>query len=95
MIPAFVANSYRLYNATLLNIEICLLYSLDCSLYSPAQIQKQMQLVKNKLSLPVIFIFENMVSYNIQRLVAQRINFIVPDKQMFIPDLQIDLKNRK
>lgn len=95
MIPAFVANSYRLYNATLLNIEICLLYSLDCSLYSPAQIQKQMQLVKNKLSLPVIFIFENMVSYNIQRLVAQRINFIVPDKQMFIPDLLIDLKKQK
>lgn len=95
IIPVSISNNYKFYSATLLNTKVCFLYSLDSSAFTPAQLQKQCHLMENKLSLPVIFIFENVVSYNIQRLVAQRINFVVAEKQMFIPDLLIDLKKQK
>ena len=67
----------------------------DSTAYTPGQLQKQKELVEKKIHHPVIFIFDKMVSYNVQRLVKQRVNFIIPQKQMFIPDLLIDLKPHK
>lgn len=45
--------------------------------------------------MPVIFVLRTVAAYNVRRLVRHRVNFIIPQKQMFIPDLLIDLKPHK
>lgn len=55
--------------------EVFLLCSTDSSAYTPGQIQRQKELVERKVRHPVIFVFDMMASYNIQRLVRQRVKF--------------------
>jgi hypothetical protein len=94
-LPLSITSNYRLYMGDLLSTAVCLLSSSGEFDFSPNQRRKQMQLVQTMLSVPVIFIIEKVASYNIHRLIAQRINFIIPGKQMFIPELLIDLKKQK
>lgn len=95
LFPVSITAGYHFYTTSLLGREIFLLCSRDSSAYPPGQIQKQKELIERKVHCPVIFVFDTMASYNIQRLVKLRINFIIPPKQMFIPDLLIDLKPQK
>jgi hypothetical protein len=57
--------------------------------------RKQKELVERKAQCPVIFVLRTVAAYNVRRLVRHRVNFIIPQKQMFIPDLLIDLKPHK
>ncbi len=95
LLPISISGNYRFLTTNILEREVILLYSIDSTAYTPGQLQKQKELVEKKIHHPVIFIFDKMVSYNVQRLVKQRVNFIIPQKQMFIPDLLIDLKPHK
>lgn len=95
LLPISISGNYHFYTTNILEREVILLYSIDSTAYTPGQLQKQKELVEKKIHHPVIFIFDKMVSYNVQRLVKQRVNFIIPQKQMFIPDLLIDLKPHK
>lgn len=94
-LPLMVTSNYKFFWGNWFDTKVCLLYYLDSSECTPNQLYKQMLLIKNKLSMPVIYIFEKVASYNIQRLIAQRVNFIIPGKQLFIPELLIDLKKQK
>lgn len=95
LLPVSVSCNYCFHKTKILEQEVILAYDIAGIDDTPAQIQKQKGLVERKIHHPVVFIFDKMVSYNIQRLVKQRVNFIIPQKQMFIPDLLIDLKPHK
>ncbi len=95
LLPPNITNSYHFYKTNLLEREVTLVYCIDSSAYTPGQMLKQKELIERKTHHPVIFIFDRMASYNIQRLARLRVNFIVPQKQMFIPDLLVDLKPQK
>lgn len=95
LLPISISGNYHFYTTDILERDVILACSMDSIVYTPAQIQKQKELIEKKIHHPVIFVFEKIVSYNIQRLVRQRVNFIIPQKQMFIPDLLIDLKPHK
>ncbi len=60
--------------------------------YTPGQIAKQKELLEKHFSAPVVFCFGEIASYQRKRLITQRIAFILPDRQMFIPSLFLDLK---
>lgn len=92
LIPLFIGSSYRLYESRLLGMDVCLLVPKDETNYTPTQMEKQMQLLQSKLNLPAIFLLENVPAYNQNRLIAHRVNFIIPEKQLFIPALLITLK---
>ncbi len=95
LLPISISGNYHFYTTDILGQKVILACSMDSIVYTPGQIQKQKELIEKKIHHPVIFVFEKIVSYNIQRLVRQRVNFIIPQKQMFIPDLLIDLKPHK
>lgn len=95
LLPISISGNYHFYTTNILEREVILTCNMDSIAYTPGQIQKQKELIEKKIHHPVIFIFDKMVSYNIQRLIRQRVNFIIPQKQMFIPDLLVDLKPHK
>ncbi len=94
-IPTAIGASFKFYNANLLNTPITFAFCKNSSDISPAQLQKQMQVVERRLNTTVIVLLDNVASYNLQRLVAQRVNFIIPQKQMFIPSLLLNLKKAR
>lgn len=60
--------------------------------YTPLQLRKVAVLIGEKTGLHSIFILEQLTSYNQSRLIKQGVNFILPGKIMFMPELLIDIR---
>jgi predicted transcriptional regulator len=95
LFPLTITSEFNFYCTEIFQHKILLCFSNDKVDITPAKLSKQKELIASKIEMIPIFVFKKIVSYNLQRLVKQRINFIIPQKQMFIPDLIIALKVQK
>lgn len=92
-LPLYITSSYNVRETTLYGQRICLLIPKNTEdVLPPDRLSRQMSFVGQKTGLPVVFMFDNIVSYNIKRLIQKGVNFIIPGKQMFIPALMMDLR---
>lgn len=91
-LPMFINETYKLYNTVLLNKELLLVEFRDNEELSILQTEKHLQLLKNAFEKKVVLVIENLAAYNRKRLIEKSINFIVAGKQLFLPELLIDLK---
>jgi DNA-binding MarR family transcriptional regulator len=55
-------------------------------------IRTQLDFAHSLLETPIIFCPESLASYERRNLIEQKISFIVPGKQMYLPELGIDLR---
>jgi len=91
-LPFFLHDQYDFYKFNLLEKEFVMLAAKNDDDLTPAKIKKHIQIVSEKLQLQAIFLGESLSSFNRQRLIAYKVPFIIPDNQMYLPDLAIDLK---
>jgi len=89
--PLYVRNMFDIYRTYLLNKEVILVYAKDLNTETK-QIEKQGRNLFTFFNTPIIMVLEDISSITRRRLINKRINFIVPGKQMFLPELLIDLK---
>jgi hypothetical protein len=92
-LPMYIGALYSLWNGFLFDFKICLVQLKGEELLTPAQFKKHQEVIEKVTECPVIFAFEPMESYNRNRLLQQKVNFIIADKQIFIPSLLIHLKD--
>ena len=92
-IPAILKDKYECTATALFGVDVVLCFPKETDSLTPAKLQNHMQLFTAKLGIPSIVVMNDIPSYNIQRLIVQRINFIITGKQMFAPSLLLDLKN--
>jgi len=59
--------------------------------FTAVQYKKHIKVIEEKLNKPIVLILRSIESYNRGRLINQGINFIVQDKQIFMPFLLIDI----
>lgn len=59
---------------------------------TPDRLVKQKELLEKYFSATMVYCFEEIESYQRQRLIKKRIAFILLNRQMFIPTLLLDLK---
>jgi hypothetical protein len=90
-LPLYLTANYTANETSLFSKRICLLSLTGEDMPTPDQLSKQMTLASRQTGLPVVFIFDKVLSYNLKRLVAKGVNFIIPGKQLFIPALMMDL----
>lgn len=57
-----------------------------------AELRTQMDRLRAAAQLPVIYVTDALASYERKRLVEQRVPFLVPGNQLYLPDLGIDLR---
>lgn len=60
--------------------------------FTPSEYQKKREYIETQTSLPVVFVMETVSAYNRERLIKNKVSFIVPGKQMYLPFLLIDLR---
>ena len=89
--PIAVARNFKLYKGVLFGCTVIFALTHDGNVISPALLKRTFNLIESRCGGPVILVAESIASYNIGRLTAQGLNFIIPRKQMFIPSLLIDL----
>jgi DNA-binding MarR family transcriptional regulator len=90
--PAVLIEQYKCYKSSLFGIPVMLCYPKEVKTLTPAQIQRHMQIMSDKCGIISIIVIRDIPSYNIQRLIHQRVNFIIVGKQMFVPSLLMDLR---
>jgi DNA-binding MarR family transcriptional regulator len=91
-LPLYIKDSYRLYHIKLYDTPFVLAEIHDEDAFSSTQIEKHLGVIKNILHEKAVLLIKNITSINRKRLIEKSINFIVPGKQLFIPDILVDLR---
>jgi DNA-binding MarR family transcriptional regulator len=91
-LPLYITERFDLHEIVLFNQVFILAESQEKSDISILQTEKQLLLVKNALNKKVILCLEELSAINRKKLIEKGINFIVPGKQLFLPEIWMDLR---
>jgi DNA-binding MarR family transcriptional regulator len=92
-LPFYITATFKVRETTIYEQRICLLIAENSeTILPPDRLFKQMAFVRQKVGFPVVYVFEKVISYNINRMIQKGINFVIPGKQLFIPALVMDLR---
>jgi len=91
-LPFYISHTYDIQEMSICGQRICLLIRKGKEIPTPDLLYGQMYSVMRKTGLPVVFVFEDVVSYNIERMKQKGINFIILKKErVYTPFLGISL----
>lgn len=91
-IPRHLNDSYSIFQTELLGMP-CLLVILKGAVEpTPAELKTHLRLIETKADLPALYVQQSIRANQRQRLIDQHIPFVVPDRQLFLPPLGIDLR---
>jgi hypothetical protein len=91
-LPMYLNEGYQWQEAIFANRPCIFAEMKEHGSFSIAQIEKHFELVKIKFGLPVIAVFNELEAYNRKRLIEKKLAFVVPGKQLYVPEFLIDLK---
>lgn len=91
-LPIVITSTYDCFSTAIMGVDVNLYYPKDEKSITPAKVQHHLEMAANKTNIPSIVVLADIPSYNIKRLIEQRVNFIIVDKQMFVPSLLLDLR---
>jgi len=91
-LPFYITNEYNFWECNLNGRNMVFAKKISAEHFTPDQYKKQLDLIERQFNNPVIFVLPDIEAYKRNRLIQKRINFIIADKQIFIPELFIDIK---
>lgn len=91
-LPIYLRDEYQWYEVVLENRQCLFAIANHESHAGVSQLEKQFQKVKEITEMPVVVVFDYLEAYNRKRLIEKKIAFVVPDKQLYIPEFIIDLR---
>lgn len=90
-LPLLITESYGLYDCQLMGVDIYLLICRDTQA-TPIRLKKHCELVQKALGRHAAVVLNEVKPYNLQRMIADHVNFIIPGRQLFLPSLLMDLR---
>jgi len=90
-LPMFLGEMYHLYKTRIFNQDFILIEYRYAEAFSIYQLEKHIKLFRDNLLKKIVLLLENLTSIKRRRLIEKGINFIVPGKQLFMPEFLIDL----
>ena len=91
MLPYHITNAFTFHRARLYGKELLLLKIKDAD-FQIGQIKKQLDQVTKVFLEPIVLVTDTIRPMNKKRLIENGIQFIIPEKQLFLPGLLIDIK---
>jgi DNA-binding MarR family transcriptional regulator len=91
-LPLFLRDRYSFFTARLLGLSCLFMVDTDGREESPVTVRKHIDQVRARRAEPVIYVRDRIAAYNRKRLIEQKVPFIVPGNQMYLPILGIDLR---
>lgn len=92
-LPLYLRGNYVLYNGSIVDQNIIWAKVKSDGNYTPDQIKKQGQQLKQFLGLPIVFVFDEIESWQRKRLIERKISFVQPFRQIYIPELFLQLND--
>ena len=91
-LPLFLKEGYK-WNTLNLDKQECILAQEEPgNIFSISRIEKNMEKAKSIFGISIVIVFNELESYQRKRLIEKRIAFIVPNKQLYIPEFMMDLR---
>ena len=91
-LPIYLNVGYDWHKAMLADRPCILAQMKEANSFSIAQMEKHFEHVTTTFGIPIIAVFNKIEAYNRKRLIEKKIAFIVPNKQLYIPDFIIDIR---
>jgi hypothetical protein len=91
-LPYFLQDAYELYELKIHDLTILLAVNRREKTLGLATVRGQIDKLKNLADRPVVYVTDTLASYERKRLIEQKVPFIVPGNQLYLPDLGIDLR---
>lgn len=91
-LPFFLQDTYIFYRVRLLEFDCILMLDTRDQEESPAVIRKHMEQVRAKWDGEIIYARDMVTAYNRKRLIEQKLPFIIPGNQLYLPMLGLDLR---
>ena len=93
-LPAFLTARYRFMLMDLDGGRVLLVLDERAEPESPGTVRTHVEQVRAKWDGPMVYVRSHVPAYNRKRLIEQRVPFIVPGRQMYLPELGLDLRER-
>ncbi|MEO8172439.1 MAG: hypothetical protein ABI581_05130 [Sediminibacterium sp.] len=90
-VPLYLSHAYQLYQAKVFGIEVVLARLQHPENLTTGGIMKNLTIFQGIFGSVVVLVADDMTGIRKRRLIQDRVNFIVPGKQMFLPALMVDL----
>lgn len=94
-LPLAIACCYTLYDIEFMETIVTIAVPTEFDNFSPMQLSKHQIKMMEVFHHPVVFALESVASYNLSRLTHAKVNFIVPNKLVFVPSLLIVLRKMR
>ncbi|MCC6157874.1 MAG: hypothetical protein IT350_07455 [Deltaproteobacteria bacterium] len=91
-LPAFLRGNYAFFECEIDGHPCLIMQDRNREDVSPATVRKHMAMVRGKWSADVIYVCDRVTAYNRKRLIEQKVPFVVPGNQMYLPMSGIDLR---
>ncbi len=91
-LPQYLRERYRFFKMDVLGADWVLMADTGEEEQTPAVIGKHLDQVRARSDTEVLYVRHAVTSYNRKRLIEQKVPFIVPGNQMYLPLLGIDLR---
>lgn len=92
-LPLYLKGNFEVYSGTLAGHDLIWVKMPEREDITPDQLQKYGEQFKQILSAPVVFIFDKLESWKRKRLIEKHVGFVQPFKQLYIPDLFLQLND--
>jgi DNA-binding MarR family transcriptional regulator len=92
-LPLHITGSYEIAQCSLMGTEFMALLVPDAS-PTPAAMAKQADWLHQRTGLRCLFILESVGGYERKRLIENRIPFLAPGQQLYLPDLGLNLREQ-
>ena len=91
-LPPVLRERYKFAKEELLGLPILLMIDTGAEEQAPVAVRKHMEMLRPKQEAELIYVRGRVTTYNRKRLIEQKVPFIVPGNQMYLPMLAIDLR---
>jgi hypothetical protein len=91
-LPHFLKERYAYARVRMLETPCLLVIDSNHAEESPAAVRKHLDLLRANYEGEVVYVRPQVTAYNRKRLIGQKVPFIVPGNQMYLPMLAVDLR---
>jgi len=91
-LPYFLQDTFEVRELNLLDRQMLLAIDKRPERQGLANIRGQMDKLRQLAGMPVVYVTGTLASYERKRLIEQKVPFLVPGNQLYLPELGIDLR---
>lgn len=91
-LPLFLRDGYAYFEVSVLSTPCLLMCDEGHDARSPATVRKHIEQVRAKWEGDIVYVRDQLAAYERKRLIEQKVPFIVPGNQLYLPTLGIDLR---